>query len=349
MRRVSLVSFPFFVCFVYFVQRIRTTDRQIPGCVPGSCVRKRRNKRNEDEADRTDSALKGDQGGWGRQASVYMFALRALQNGSLNTHNLRTYFGVNQNLHNPNMMFNLTKPRLHAIVAPVLLLLGTAGPASAELTPDQIAIIVNENSLDSVAVANHYAARRGVPKTHIIRLNLSTKETISRDAYESTLRIPTMQILEKRGLADKIRVLITTYGVPLRVNAPQPTDQEQRWTQHALTLQTQAMTHLQSLDRQLALLVPASGERKPPPETIAGLIAYVSQEIQKTASTLKGMSEDSITETSLKELFRISVEFGGIATFAKRTQLLASADAHSAAQDLQKLRQQITTAHGVPL
>ena len=245
------------------------------------------------------------------------------------------------------MMFTLTIPRLTAIVAPILLLLGTAAPASAELTPDQIAIIANENSPDSLAVANHYATRRGVPKTHIIRLDLSTKERISRAAYESTLRIPTTQILEKRGLADKIRVLVTTYGVPLRVNVSQPTEQEQRWTQHALTLETQAVTHLQSLDRQLKLLVPASREHKPAPETSAGLMAYVSQEIQKTASTLKGMPEDPMTTTSLQELFRISVEFGGVATFAERSHLLASADMHSAPQNLQQLQQRITAAQTV--
>ena len=59
--------------------------------------------------------------------------------------------------------------------------------AHAELSANQIVIIANANSRESLAVAEHYAARRGVPKHQIAKLDLPLEETMSRVDYDRRL------------------------------------------------------------------------------------------------------------------------------------------------------------------
>ncbi|TLY38780.1 MAG: hypothetical protein E6K60_00040, partial [Nitrospirae bacterium] len=59
-----------------------------------------------------------------------------------------------------------------------LLLFVVEPNVEAALTSGEIAILANKNDPDSVAVAQHYAERRGVPAQHIIPLDLPIQETI---------------------------------------------------------------------------------------------------------------------------------------------------------------------------
>ncbi len=99
---------------------------------------------------------------------------------------------------------------------------GSTPPVSAALVADQIAILANRNSPGSAAVAGHYAHQRRIPVEHIIQLDLPTQETISRQAYEQAIVQPVRRALIARRMAPRIRVPVTTYGVPLRVQAPPP-------------------------------------------------------------------------------------------------------------------------------
>jgi len=101
-----------------------------------------------------------------------------------------------------------------------LLLACAAAPARAELTAPQVGILANRNHPDSLAVARYYAERRGIPPDRILELDLPAEETISREDYERLVLHPARRLLEERGLAGRIRALVTTYGVPLRVAAP---------------------------------------------------------------------------------------------------------------------------------
>src|SRR5262245_57760816 len=67
----------------------------------------------------------------------------------------------------------------------VLLCCAAVSPVAAELTPQQIAVVVNRSSRESVQVGHHYAKQRGVPGTQVIPLELGAmKEAISRQEYE---------------------------------------------------------------------------------------------------------------------------------------------------------------------
>ncbi len=103
-----------------------------------------------------------------------------------------------------------------------------------------VVVVYNSAMPDSLAVARHYAERRGVPTNQLVGLMLPETEVISRGDYESRLQNPLVTELSARGLwrlrdeirpatedrpgqvvqrvaESRIRNLVVCYGVPLRI------------------------------------------------------------------------------------------------------------------------------------
>lgn len=107
------------------------------------------------------------------------------------------------------------------LAAVALFLAATAAPA---LEPADVVVICNKAVPESRAVAEHYLAKRKVPKENLVELELPTGEDISRADYGAKLAGPLRAALKDRK--DRVKVLLTVYGVPLRVGAKVPTDAE---------------------------------------------------------------------------------------------------------------------------
>ncbi len=105
---------------------------------------------------------------------------------------------------------------------------------------EEVAVIYNTEVAESRQVAEHYAARRGVPEKHLIGLPLPRSEQIERRAFTEELQDRLLSELELRGLArsqgqriparegtpagvarvilsSQVRYLVLCYGVPLRI------------------------------------------------------------------------------------------------------------------------------------
>jgi uncharacterized protein (TIGR03790 family) len=85
---------------------------------------------------------------------------------------------------------------------------------------------VNSESEISQAIGRYYAQKRRIPAEQILALpfpirdpSLSdgTNQPIRRRAFESLLRDPVERFLRERGWEQRIRTLVTTKGIPLRV------------------------------------------------------------------------------------------------------------------------------------
>lgn len=113
---------------------------------------------------------------------------------------------------------------LHVFVIAVLAWAPTMKQAFA-LGPQDVYLVVNKNVAESQAIAEHYCAKRGVPADHIVSLDLPTGEDISRADYDAKLAGPLREKL--KGYHDKVKVLLTIYGVPLRVGGQVPNAEEQ--------------------------------------------------------------------------------------------------------------------------
>ena len=110
----------------------------------------------------------------------------------------------------------------HLIASLLALLL--LGPAVLALEPDEILIIANGNRSESLAIAQYYCGRRGVPTDNILTLPLGTKlsYTITRANYEKQLAVPIRERLLSLGSMGHIKCLLTTYGVPIKVEGRGP-------------------------------------------------------------------------------------------------------------------------------
>ena len=87
------------------------------------------------------------------------------------------------------------------------------------LEPDEILVIANSDIAASVQIAQYYCEKRAVPTANILALPLGTSlsDTITRDNYEKQLAEPIRSRLASPEFAGKIRCLLTTYGVPIKV------------------------------------------------------------------------------------------------------------------------------------
>lgn len=98
----------------------------------------------------------------------------------------------------------------------------SGGGRSFALEPNEILVIANSNVAESVRIAQYYCAKRKVPVDNILALPLSTSETITRDEYEKQLAEPIRERLSGLEFVGKIRCLLTTYGVPIKVRGRGP-------------------------------------------------------------------------------------------------------------------------------
>ncbi|HAB17466.1 MAG TPA: hypothetical protein DCE44_13570, partial [Verrucomicrobiales bacterium] len=135
-------------------------------------------------------------------------------------------------------------------LACLLAVVGQPSIAPAELRSQHVAIVANATNPDSLAVARHYAAQRNIPSDHIIPLTLPFRDTISRQEYEDLVAIPLQRALEDRALHSSIRVIVTTYGIPLRVEAPHLSEEEHRRLTDAQQLVKTSRTRLEQLKQQ---------------------------------------------------------------------------------------------------
>ncbi len=107
-----------------------------------------------------------------------------------------------------------------ALVSLILVFCG----AGFALEPDEILVIANGDNAASVRIARYYCSKRNVPEDNILTLFLGMKlnDTITRNDYESFIAEPIRKELFTKKQPGKIRCLLTTYGVPYKVEGRGP-------------------------------------------------------------------------------------------------------------------------------
>lgn len=145
-----------------------------------------------------------------------------------------------------------------------LILVFDVATVQAELSSNQVVIVANANSRESLSVAQYYATRRGIPVQQIAQLDLPLDDTISREDYERRLVTPLRQMLQAQSIHKSIRVVVTVFGVPLRVAAPTLTDDEERWRRDAAARLGAARMRLEDLERRARAVAAISGSAPAP-------------------------------------------------------------------------------------
>lgn len=98
---------------------------------------------------------------------------------------------------------------LHALCAPAL-----AGGGAQD-----VAVVVNQDSWASKAVANHYVRLRNIPANNVIRLtNVPSPDQIGVDAFRDRILSPVLQAIRERGLARHINTIAYSVDFPWGIN-----------------------------------------------------------------------------------------------------------------------------------
>jgi uncharacterized protein (TIGR03790 family) len=190
-------------------------------------------------------------------------------------------------------------------------------PAFA-LEPAEVAILVNKNSADSVKLGEYYAEKRGVPKSQILTLDLPMDEDLARARYSDYV-VPTVrQWLTENKLQERIRCIVTTYGIPLRVNRRFPSEHEKALLSEAAQALDISLAHLTEVKRRLdtipqALVLPPtiSLEQKVEPikganlETLLRELGTALSDAQKRVGELTDKSTRESAQTLLSDYRRI--------------------------------------------
>jgi uncharacterized protein (TIGR03790 family) len=114
------------------------------------------------------------------------------------------------------MSSSVIRRSVHGAAVGLAISLATPAALRAQ-SAENVAIVVNENSADSVRIAEHYARTRGLAPSNILRIRTATEETIDRDAYVRTIEQPLGLAITRGGIQDRLLYLVLTKGVPLRI------------------------------------------------------------------------------------------------------------------------------------
>jgi uncharacterized protein (TIGR03790 family) len=108
-------------------------------------------------------------------------------------------------------------------LAGLLLALAWCLPAPA-LQPDEILVIANTDYPASTRLARYYCEARGIPSGNVIPVSLGKqlRDSLSRTDYDQRLAGPIRRLFATRKDLEKIRCLVTTYGVPFKVGRAEP-------------------------------------------------------------------------------------------------------------------------------
>ena len=99
----------------------------------------------------------------------------------------------------------------------LLLALAAAIPLAAQ-SADNVLLVVNQRDASSRQIADYYRQRRSVPAGNVCTIATTSNEEIQWPTYQQEIERPIGECLKKNGLAEKILYIVTTLGVPLKID-----------------------------------------------------------------------------------------------------------------------------------
>jgi uncharacterized protein (TIGR03790 family) len=101
----------------------------------------------------------------------------------------------------------------------MLLLLAFTALLSAGGGPENVLVVMNARSVESLALGNAYRRARQLPYRNQLILSTSTESLVSMDCYRDDIETPIRTYLHNQHLDDTITQIVLTRGLPLAVNS----------------------------------------------------------------------------------------------------------------------------------
>lgn len=172
------------------------------------------------------------------------------------------------------------------IILTIGFFLAMLASSALALQPDQILVIANNNNPDSMRLAKYYCRKRSVPQNNILALNLGSrlKDQISRNDYNKIIATAVRQRLSTLKGSEKIKCLLTLYGVPYKVGPRKPLADRSKDTLALQKLFRPKSEQLANIISQVKAI--ANPDYHPP--------AKATPAIQKAVRTLQSDFDDAL-------------------------------------------------------
>lgn len=219
----------------------------------------------------------------------------------------------------------VVKPRIGMTVRLVLTVLTVlsllATPALA-LQADELLLLVNKNQPGSIELAEFYTTARQVPEGRILALDLTTGDDIPFDDYEEKVVPAVRAHLRENGLGDKVRCVVTFFGVPLRIAGKTTTEAERT---EIASIQQQLETVRKDLPPIVASLEALAAEVDPkfaaePGDALDHLGRRADAAMRVISTNLRSLSPQQKQIEVLSRLGRIVLDFTGPTKLAEMFQ-----------------------------
>lgn len=84
--------------------------------------------------------------------------------------------------------------------------------------PENLFLVINPRQVDSVTVANHYAAHRNIPPSNLFYLPWNNTGGIDVETFRTEILKPIFAAIDRRGLSEQIDGIVYSSGFPVSID-----------------------------------------------------------------------------------------------------------------------------------
>ena len=208
--------------------------------------------------------------------------------------------------------------RIVSVVIACFTLACFASLGHAELQPAEVAILVNKKSPQSRQIATYYAQQRGIPNNQICAIDMPGTEELDRATWDKSIRPAIRRWIATNKLQDKIRCMVTTWDVPLKIGPSATADSLTRRRVRLLTLERQ-----RRMERLLDFLSKFDeiATSSPPPANLSGLTknstlqavtAELGNRLKASETRINALPDGDEKQKAINTLTQLSVATAGL-------------------------------------
>ncbi|HPD29430.1 MAG TPA: TIGR03790 family protein [Phycisphaerae bacterium] len=215
------------------------------------------------------------------------------------------------------------------------------------LTAGELLLVYNDADVSSRTLAKHYAELRDVPRDQLCPLVIMrVGEEIAPADFERLIREPVRRYLEEHGLRDKVRCLVTFYGLPIRVGRQTPSVAQQQLLVKWRPRLKREIREFEAMLRQLesvAGLASRPAEVRPPDENdLPRLLQQYVKAREAAIKLMAGPSAQPENEERRRNWLELMQKAEGQAFVATHLQVVSGDGDQAVRRQLERLRESVS-------
>lgn len=184
----------------------------------------------------------------------------------------------------------------------------TAAQASAELLPEEIAVVAAQGNRESEQLAKYYMKQRGIPAENLCQVAMPREELCPRDTWTWAIRPEIRKWLDEHDQDKKLRCLVTVWGVPLKIGPAQEDPERLKYRQFLEGDRKQRFDLLKQVGQRLDaiaahVLIPepppdAAGAKPAPATELLAAQADLEKHLQNAQARVAKLAGDELQQAA---------------------------------------------------